>query len=87
MVIDAAASITGLDMVRAEDACHALNLRLVELFHDVRLLHHTDRGGRASSARSGGSGMINGDSRLQLGQVHLPVQHDPIAGGFGVGRD
>lgn len=30
--------LTVLDVVKAEDACHELNLRLVELFHDVRLL-------------------------------------------------
>ena len=30
--------LTALDAVKAEDACHELNLRLVELFHDVRLL-------------------------------------------------
>jgi Asp-tRNA(Asn)/Glu-tRNA(Gln) amidotransferase A subunit family amidase len=30
--------LSALDAVKAEDACHELNLRLVELFHDVRLL-------------------------------------------------
>ena len=33
-----AASRSATDLVRAEDECHQLNLRLVELFHDVRLL-------------------------------------------------
>ena len=37
-VIDGAADTSALDLVRAEDACHPLNLRLVDLFHDVRLL-------------------------------------------------
>ncbi|HVM06828.1 MAG TPA: amidase family protein [Acidimicrobiales bacterium] len=31
-------TIPAVDLVRAEDLCHTLNLRLVELFHDVRLL-------------------------------------------------
>ncbi|HUY63841.1 MAG TPA: amidase family protein [Acidimicrobiales bacterium] len=34
----AAENMTAVDLVKAEDACHRLNLRLVELFHDVRLL-------------------------------------------------
>jgi aspartyl-tRNA(Asn)/glutamyl-tRNA(Gln) amidotransferase subunit A len=34
----AAENLSALDVVRAEDACHRLNHRLVELFHDVRLL-------------------------------------------------
>ena len=38
-----------LDLVRAEDACHTLNLRLVELFHDVRLLITPTVAARASA--------------------------------------
>ncbi len=34
----AAENLNVLDVVRAEDACHRLNTRLVDLFHDVRLL-------------------------------------------------
>ncbi|MGA2520627.1 MAG: amidase, partial [Acidimicrobiales bacterium] len=34
----AAEHLTALEVVRAQDACHRLNLRLVDLFHDVRLL-------------------------------------------------
>ena len=34
----AAEHLSALDIVRAQDACHSLNLRLVELFRDVRLL-------------------------------------------------
>ncbi|HUQ39684.1 MAG TPA: amidase [Acidimicrobiales bacterium] len=36
--LDFAERVTALQMVEAEDECHRLNLRLVELFHDVRLL-------------------------------------------------
>src|SRR5437764_4508400 len=36
--VDWARSLSALDMVKAEDACHQLNLRLVQLFHEVRLL-------------------------------------------------
>jgi aspartyl-tRNA(Asn)/glutamyl-tRNA(Gln) amidotransferase subunit A len=38
MQCDMAANMKVADLVRAEDTCHLLNLRLVELFHDVRLL-------------------------------------------------
>ena len=31
-------TVSPVDFVRAEDECHRLNVRLVELFHDVRLL-------------------------------------------------
>ncbi|MGO8872257.1 MAG: amidase [Acidimicrobiales bacterium] len=60
MVIDGAASTTGLDVVRAEDACHALNLRLVDLFHDVRLLVTPTTAAPAPPRSLGGFGMING---------------------------
>jgi aspartyl-tRNA(Asn)/glutamyl-tRNA(Gln) amidotransferase subunit A len=38
VVIDGAAKTSALDLVRAEDACHLLNLRLIDLFRNVRLL-------------------------------------------------
>jgi aspartyl-tRNA(Asn)/glutamyl-tRNA(Gln) amidotransferase subunit A len=60
MIIEQAANTSALDLVRAEDACHQLNLRLVELFHDVRLLI-TPTVAAAPPPRSlGGSGSING---------------------------
>jgi aspartyl-tRNA(Asn)/glutamyl-tRNA(Gln) amidotransferase subunit A len=60
MVIDGAADTSGLDVVLAEDACHALNLRLVELFHDVRLLITPTTAAPPPPRSLGGSGMING---------------------------
>jgi aspartyl-tRNA(Asn)/glutamyl-tRNA(Gln) amidotransferase subunit A len=59
-VIESAASKTGLEVVRAEDACHALNLRLVELFHDVRLLITPTTAGAPPPRSLGGAGMVNG---------------------------
>jgi aspartyl-tRNA(Asn)/glutamyl-tRNA(Gln) amidotransferase subunit A len=59
-VIDNAATTTALDVVRAEDACHALNLRLVELFHDVRLLITPTVAAPPPLRSLGGSGIING---------------------------
>lgn len=37
-LLDAFGTISGVELVEAEAACHRLNWRLVQLFHDVRLL-------------------------------------------------
>ena len=69
-----------LDLVRAEDACHTLNLRLVDLFHDVRTADDADLAAAPRPVpRRIGHDQRNG--RLQLGQIHLSLQHDPLAGG------
>lgn len=60
MVIDAAESISGLEVVRAEDACHMLNLRLVKLFRDARLLLTPTVAAEPPPRSLGGSGLING---------------------------
>jgi aspartyl-tRNA(Asn)/glutamyl-tRNA(Gln) amidotransferase subunit A len=60
MVIEGATSVTALDVVRALDACHTLNLRLVELFRDVRLLLTPTTAGVAPPTELDGSGLING---------------------------
>jgi aspartyl-tRNA(Asn)/glutamyl-tRNA(Gln) amidotransferase subunit A len=60
MVIDGAADTSALDLVRAEDTCHQLNLRLVELFHDVRLLITPTMAAVPPPRSLGGSGLING---------------------------
>jgi aspartyl-tRNA(Asn)/glutamyl-tRNA(Gln) amidotransferase subunit A len=57
----AAEHVSALDLVKAQDACHRLNLRLVELFHDVRLLI-TPTCAAAPPPRSlQGQGLINGE--------------------------
>ncbi len=55
-----AENVSALDMVRALDACHGLNLRLVELFHDVRLLLTPTCAGPPPLRSLGGAGMVNG---------------------------
>jgi aspartyl-tRNA(Asn)/glutamyl-tRNA(Gln) amidotransferase subunit A len=60
MVIDGAAATSALDVVRAEDACHDLNLRLVDLFHDVRLLVTPTMAAPPPPRSLGGAGLING---------------------------
>jgi Asp-tRNA(Asn)/Glu-tRNA(Gln) amidotransferase A subunit family amidase len=56
----AAENLSVLDVVRAEDACHRLNVRLVELFRDVRLLVTPTCAGLPPSRSLEASGMING---------------------------
>jgi Asp-tRNA(Asn)/Glu-tRNA(Gln) amidotransferase A subunit family amidase len=60
MVVDGAASTDALAVVKAEDTCHALNLRLVELFRDVRILLTPTMATAAPPRSLGGQGMING---------------------------
>ena len=50
--------VTPVDLVKAEDECHTLNLRLVELFHDARLLVTPVVAGR--TPMSGRPGTIDG---------------------------
>ena len=57
-VAEWAASLTALDLVRAEDECHMLNLRLVRLFRDVRLLVTPTTA--SPPPVSGGAGLVNG---------------------------
>jgi aspartyl-tRNA(Asn)/glutamyl-tRNA(Gln) amidotransferase subunit A len=56
----AAEHLTVLDVVRAEDACHRLNTRLVELFHDVRLLVTPTCAAVPPPRALDAAGMING---------------------------
>ncbi|HEX2039448.1 MAG TPA: amidase family protein [Acidimicrobiales bacterium] len=56
--LEQAATLSGVDVVRAEDRCHELNVRLVQLFHDVRLLVTPTVAGQAPT--SGGFGTVNG---------------------------
>jgi aspartyl-tRNA(Asn)/glutamyl-tRNA(Gln) amidotransferase subunit A len=57
----AAEHLTALDLVRAQDACHHLNLRLVELFRDVRLLVTPTCAAPPPPRSLDGQGLINGE--------------------------
>ena len=48
-------------MVKVFDECHDMNLRLVELFHDVRLLVTPTTAGPAPPLNLGGAGLVNGE--------------------------
>ena len=57
----AAEHVSALDLVRAQDACHRLNLRLVELFRDVRLLLTPTCAGPPPARGLESQGLINGE--------------------------
>lgn len=52
---------SAIDLVKAEDACHRLNLRLVELFHDVRLLVSPVCAAPPPPRSLGAQGLVNGE--------------------------
>jgi Asp-tRNA(Asn)/Glu-tRNA(Gln) amidotransferase A subunit family amidase len=56
--LERAAGTSAAELIRAEDECHRLNVRLVELFHDVRLLVTPTVA--ASAPRCGQRGVVNG---------------------------
>jgi aspartyl-tRNA(Asn)/glutamyl-tRNA(Gln) amidotransferase subunit A len=72
MIIDGAASTSALDLVRAEDACHLLNLRLVDVFHHVRLLITPTMAAAPPPRSLGGSGMINGTADFNWVKLTYP---------------
>ncbi|MGH9063898.1 MAG: amidase [Acidimicrobiales bacterium] len=61
---------TAVDLVRAEDQCHLLNLRLVELFHRARLLVTPTTA--AAAPLSGQPGVINGTSDVSWVRFTYP---------------
>jgi aspartyl-tRNA(Asn)/glutamyl-tRNA(Gln) amidotransferase subunit A len=72
MVIDRAAATSALEVVRAEDACHDLNLRLVDLFHDVRLLVTPTTAAVPPPRSLGGAGLINGTAEYNWVKMTYP---------------
>jgi aspartyl-tRNA(Asn)/glutamyl-tRNA(Gln) amidotransferase subunit A len=72
LVIEGARSLSALDILRAEDRCHHLNLRLVELFHDVRLLITPTTAAVPPARTLEGRGMINGTPTLNWVQFTYP---------------
>ncbi len=57
----AAEQLSALDVVRAQDACHTMNLRLVEVFRDVRLLLTPTCAAPPPPRALLGQGRINGE--------------------------
>jgi aspartyl-tRNA(Asn)/glutamyl-tRNA(Gln) amidotransferase subunit A len=72
MIIDGARSLSALDILGAEDRCHQLNLRLVELFHEVRLLITPTTAAAPPPRSLEGMGMINGTPTLNWVKFTYP---------------
>ncbi len=68
----AAEHLSALDIVRAQDACHHLNLRLVELFRDVRLLLTPTCAGPPPPRALEGQGLINGEVEANWARFTYP---------------
>ena len=60
LMVENGRKVTGIDLVRALDAQHDLNLRLVEHFHRVRLILTPTTAGVAPPVALGGLGVLNG---------------------------
>lgn len=60
-VVDHARTTTARELVEAFDECHRLNLDLVRLFHDVRLLVTPTTAGPPPPLDLNGSGVVNGE--------------------------
>ncbi len=72
LLIEGAADVPAVDLVRAEDLCHSLNLRLVDLFHDVRLLVTPTTAGVPPPRSLGGAGVINGTEDINWVKMTYP---------------
>ncbi len=68
----AAEHLSAIDVVRAQDACHRLNLRLVELFRDVRLLLTPTCAGPPPPRALQGQGLINGEAEPNWARFTYP---------------
>ncbi len=60
LMVENGRRVSGIDLVKALDAQHHLNLRLVEHFHRVRLILTPTTAGVAPPVALGGLGLING---------------------------
>jgi Asp-tRNA(Asn)/Glu-tRNA(Gln) amidotransferase A subunit family amidase len=60
-IVDGAQATTGEQVVRVFDRCHEMNLSLVDLFHDVRILITPTCSGVAPPLGSTGAGLVNGE--------------------------
>ena len=84
-IVDAAQSTTAEELVRVFDRFHRMNLTLIELFHEARILVTPTCAGVVPLVGEG-QGTINGALTPNWAAVHVPLQHDPLAGRHRVRR-
>ncbi len=72
LLIDQGMAQSSVTLIKALDAAHTLNLRLVEQFHSVRLLLSPTTAGVAPEVSLGGIGLINGEEDLNWVRFTYP---------------
>jgi aspartyl-tRNA(Asn)/glutamyl-tRNA(Gln) amidotransferase subunit A len=72
LVVDGAAETPAVEMVRAEDACHLLNGRLIELFRSARLLVCPVTAAAPPPRSLEGRGSINGKEDFNWVRLTYP---------------
>lgn len=71
-VVNSARHTTAVDLVKIFDRCHQMNLTLVDIFHDVRLLATPTVAAPPPSLDLGGAGRINGVTDLNWARFTYP---------------
>ncbi len=71
-IVDASKATTGEQVVQAIDKCHEMNLALVELFHEVRILITPTCSGTAPLVGPSGASVVNGTSTPNWVQFTYP---------------
>ncbi len=72
MLADGAASLSAVEVVRAADAGHRLNLALVDLFHSNRVLVTPTTASLAPPRSLKGAGMVNGSQEVNWVRYTYP---------------
>jgi aspartyl-tRNA(Asn)/glutamyl-tRNA(Gln) amidotransferase subunit A len=71
-IVEGAQSTTGEQVVQVLDRCHTMNLALVDLFHEVRILITPTCSGPAPPVGPSGEGFVNGALTLNWVQFTYP---------------
>lgn len=80
-IVEEARRLSALDVVRAGDRCHLLNVRLVELFRDVRLLVTPTLAAPPPPHALEGAGLVNGNREINWVRFTYPfnMTRSPVA--------
>ena len=71
-IVEGAKSVTGTQVVQAMDRCHTMNLSLVDLFHDARILVTPTCSGVAPNIGPSGTSIVNGKETYNWVQLTYP---------------
>ena len=71
-IVEGAQATTGEQVVRALDTCHEMNLSLVELFHEMRILVTPTCSGVAPPVGPSGTSVVNGEETHNWVQFTYP---------------